>query len=109
MELFKLSDVAYGEDAFARDLAALAGDRFHDLRPRPVWPVGAIALRRFPAEAERGRLRRWQDRRNAMLFVGWCVFVLVPPLLLTGLAAHYSELLRIAALAASALASAPLL
>ncbi|MGC4814713.1 hypothetical protein ACLQ29_29640 [Micromonospora sp. DT228] len=93
VELCQLSEVDYGQDLLLRDLAALAGDRFHNLCRQLTRPAGAIPLRRFPDEPDHARLTRWLDRRRALLFAGWYLLVLVPALLLIGVATHGDELL----------------
>ncbi|MEU8112686.1 hypothetical protein [Micromonospora sp. NPDC048947] len=93
IELFALAEVAYGEDQFARDLAVLAGERFHHLCRQPIQPTSGVPLGRFPDEPDRARLKRWLDRRRALLFVGWYLLVLVPSLSLTVVATQHSELL----------------
>ncbi|MET7961709.1 hypothetical protein [Micromonospora zamorensis] len=93
VELFQLSEVDHGEELLLRDLAALAGDRFHNLCRQLTRPAGAIPLRRFPDEPDHARLTRWLDRRKALLFAGWYLLVLVPSLLFIGLATQRDELL----------------
>ncbi|MFI6068541.1 hypothetical protein ACIA47_25165 [Micromonospora sp. NPDC051227] len=92
-ELFELAEVAYGEDQLARDLAVLAGERFHHLCRQPIQPTSGVPLRRFPDEPDGARLKRWLDRRRALLFVGWYLLVLVPSLSLTVVATQHNELL----------------
>ncbi|WP_328371715.1 hypothetical protein OHQ88_01455 [Micromonospora zamorensis] len=93
VELFQLSEVDYGEELLLRDLAALAGHRFHNLCRQLTLPAGAIPLRRFPDEPDHARLTRWLDWRKALLFAGWYLLVLVPSLLFIGLATQRNELL----------------
>ncbi|MBQ0981897.1 hypothetical protein [Micromonospora sp. M61] len=93
VELFQLSEVDYGEELLLRDLAALAGYRFHNLCRQLTLPAGAIPLRRFPDEPDHARLTRWLDWRKALLFAGWYLLVLVPSLLFIGLATQRNELL----------------
>ncbi|MFG2052331.1 hypothetical protein ACGFIW_33475 [Micromonospora sp. NPDC048935] len=101
VELFELREVDYEEGRFARDLAVLAGERLHNLCRAPVRPSDAVPLRRFPDEPDRVRLVRWLDRRRALLFAGWYLFVLVPPLLLVDVAALRHELLGVVVLVVS--------
>ncbi|MFG1917571.1 hypothetical protein [Micromonospora sp. NPDC048898] len=101
IELFELREVKYEEDQFARDLAVLAGELLHDLCRQPVRPTDAVPLRRFPDEPDRARLVRWLDRRRALLFASWYLFVLVPPLLLIEVAALRNELLGVIVLVVS--------
>ncbi|MEU7752972.1 hypothetical protein AB0B57_18115 [Micromonospora sp. NPDC049101] len=101
IELFTLREVDYEEGQFARDLAELAGDLLHDLCRQPVLPTDAVPLRRFPDEPDRARLVRWLDRRRALLFAGWYLFVLVPPLLLIDAVAPRNELLGVLVLVVS--------
>ncbi|MET8838298.1 hypothetical protein ABZV78_30950 [Micromonospora sp. NPDC004540] len=93
VELFRLNEVDYEEGQLARNLAAMAGESFHNLCRKLNRPAGAIPLHRFPDEPDRTRLTRWLDRRKALLFAGWYLLVLIPSLLLIGLAAQRSELL----------------
>lgn len=93
VELFQLNEVDYGEGQLARNLSVMAGGRFHNLCRQLTRPAGAIPLHRFPDEPDRTRLTRWLDRRKALLFAGWYLLVLVPSLLLVGLAAQRNELL----------------
>ncbi|WP_030488818.1 hypothetical protein [Micromonospora chokoriensis] len=101
IELFQLDEVACTEDQLVRDVTVLAGDRFHDLRRRPIPPADGIPLRRFPDEPDSARLTRWLDRRQALLFVGWYLLVLVPTLTLIVWAAQRSELLGVIVLVVS--------
>lgn len=93
VELFELGEVAYKEDQFTRDLALLAGERFHPLFRPPIPPISGVPLRHFPDQTDRARLKRWLDRRRALLFVGWYLLVLVPLLSLTIVATQHNELL----------------
>ncbi|GAB2933957.1 hypothetical protein GCM10027280_22270 [Micromonospora polyrhachis] len=102
VELFQLNEVDYDEARFARELVVLAGDRFHNLCRQLTRPTRAIPLRRFPDGPDHARLMRWLDRQKALRFAGWYLFVLVPPLLLVGLAARYNEFLGIVVLVAAA-------
>ncbi|MFI5925076.1 hypothetical protein ACIA3K_03745 [Micromonospora sp. NPDC051543] len=95
VELFQLDEVDYGDDLLLRDLAALAGDRFHNLCRQLTRPADAIPLRRFPDEPDHARLTRWLDRRKALLFAGWYLLVLVPTLLIIGLGVQRNELLGV--------------
>ncbi|MGC1211064.1 MAG: hypothetical protein WA890_07350 [Micromonospora sp.] len=104
VELFRLNEVDYGEGRLVRDLGMMAGERFHNLCRQLTRPAGAIALRRFPDGQDHVRLTRWLDRRKALLFAGWYLLVLVPPLLLIGLAAQRNELLGTAVLIAGVVA-----
>ncbi|MEW2429093.1 hypothetical protein AB0877_13865 [Micromonospora sp. NPDC047644] len=95
IELFELGEVAYDEEQFAVDLALLAGERFHQLSRQPIEPVSGVPLRDFPDQPDRARLKRWLDRRRAVLFVGWYLLVLVPSLSLTIVATQHNELLGV--------------
>lgn len=102
LELFQLDEVDYNEARLTRELSALAGERFHNLCRQLTQPTRAMPLRRFPDGPDHARLMRWLDRQKALRFAGWYLFVLVPPLLLVGLAARYNELLGIVVLVAAA-------
>jgi hypothetical protein len=97
VELFRLSEVAYDEAALARDLAELGGDRFQNRVARLTLPPG-VPLGPFPDAPGHARLRRWLNRRTALLFTGWYLLVLLPALTLVVLAADAHELLGAAAL-----------
>ncbi|MEU8406116.1 hypothetical protein AB0C19_07910 [Micromonospora sp. NPDC048842] len=101
VELFELGEVAYKEDRFARDLALLAGERFHPLFRPPIPPTSGVPLRPFPDQPDSARLERWLDRRRALLFVGWYLLVLVPSLSLTIVATQHNELLGVIVLVVS--------
>ncbi|WP_422736211.1 hypothetical protein ACN263_21810 [Micromonospora sp. WMMD729] len=100
VELFQLSEVDYEDDLLLRDVAALAGDRFHNLCRQLTRPAGAIPLRRFPDGPDHFRLMRWLDRRKALLFAGWYLLVLLPSLLVIGAVAKRNELLGVIVLVA---------
>ncbi|MGW0435566.1 hypothetical protein ACWDV4_23880 [Micromonospora sp. NPDC003197] len=102
VELFRLSDVDYSETRLVRQLAVLAGERFHNSCSYLTWPGDGISLRRFPDEPDHARLMFWLDWRGLLLFVGWYLFVLVPSLLLVGIAAQRNELLGVGVLIAGA-------
>ncbi|MGC4771638.1 hypothetical protein ACLQ25_22065 [Micromonospora sp. DT44] len=100
VELFQLSEVDYADELLLRDVAALAGDRFHNLCQQLTRPAGAIPLRRFSDEPDHFRLMRWLDRRKALLFAGWYLLVLVPSLLVIGVVSQRDELLGVIVLVA---------
>ncbi|MGW0435565.1 hypothetical protein ACWDV4_23875 [Micromonospora sp. NPDC003197] len=102
VELFRLNEVDWDGPRLVRQLTVLAGERFHNLGSHLTWPTGAIPLRRFPDEPDRTRLKRWLDRQEYLLFVGWYLLVLVPSLLLVGVAAQRHELFGVGVLIAGA-------
>ncbi|WP_433378855.1 hypothetical protein ACQPZX_12435 [Actinoplanes sp. CA-142083] len=100
VELFRLGEVAYDDGRLARDLAELAGDRFQNRVARLTLPLGR-QLSPFPGPLDHARLRRWLNRRTALLFTGWYLLVLLPALAIVDLAATAHELLGAVVLVAA--------
>ncbi|MEU4424499.1 hypothetical protein AB0F81_28090 [Actinoplanes sp. NPDC024001] len=106
VELFQLSEVDYDETRLVRELAVLAGDRLDNRCAVLNRPAGEIVLDPLSSAADHIRLRRWLNRRNALLLAGWYLLVLLPALALVILAARVHEVLGAVVLIAGLIAVA---